>query len=133
MNAQNIFEDDWRDCLRAHFAHVIKERDTNNETSLITVLAQTGFTETDIDAMRDEVLAELGWTADGQPVDSVESVETAESMGAPSIEAPAPDEPAATAVEPESVTSDGAPGSDPGDPGDQHDEPPQPLVQMSLF
>ncbi len=57
----NIFEEEWRNCLRAHFAYVIRERDTNNEQSLITVLRQTGFTDDEIAAFRQETWRELGW------------------------------------------------------------------------
>ncbi len=144
MNTQNIFEDDWRACLRAHYAHVIKERDTNNETSLFTVLLETGFTEEDIIALRGEVLAELGWTPDGTPVEAVEvlqdeqpveapgepvgavpvgeTVSTAETLPAEEL-APVPSEPPAD-------EADAAPEND---QADGPDEPPAPMVQMSLF
>ena len=31
MNQENLFEQDWRNCLRAHYAHVVRERDVINE------------------------------------------------------------------------------------------------------
>src|SRR5450631_4199440 len=67
MSGINIFEDDWRDCLRAHYAYVIREHDTNNEQSLITVLVQTGFTESEILSMRQEIVVELGWVEPAPP------------------------------------------------------------------
>ena len=99
MSALNIFEEEWRDCLRAHYFHVIKERDTNNEVSLISVLIQTGFTEDDIAAMRAEVLAELDWTPDEPPIES------AETAGGEPAEDPvaAQPEPLVQATEPESA------------------------------
>ena len=60
MNQQNLFEQDWIDCLRAHYAHVINEHDENNEKSLVSVLLETGFSEDDIAAMRTDVLKQLG-------------------------------------------------------------------------
>ena len=46
-NIENPFMEDWRDCLRAHYIHVVKEQDTVNEGSLITVLRDTGFEDED--------------------------------------------------------------------------------------
>ena len=59
MSDQNLFAEDWANCLRAHYAHVIHEHDDNNEKSLITVLLQTGFTEDDIQEMRAEAIGEM--------------------------------------------------------------------------
>lgn len=67
MSGIDIFQDDWRDCLRAHYAYVIRERDANNEQSLITVLMQTGFTESEILSMRQEIVLELGWVEPAPP------------------------------------------------------------------
>ncbi len=72
----NVFEEDWRACLRAHYAHVIKEHDINNERSLETVLMQTGFSEVDLAAMRSEILAELGWP----PEELAQEVEVPDSQ-----------------------------------------------------
>ena len=123
MSEVNIFEDDWRDCLRAHYFHVIAERDVNNERSLVTVLLQTGFREEDIAVLRSAAIAEYGWEsetpateADAAPVESVEAV--------------------AEQVEPESAADAVPPGpaGDSADSGeDDREEPPTPLVQMSLF
>lgn len=70
----SIFDEEWRACLRAHYFHVIKERDTNNERSLETVLIQTGFTPDDLTAMRAEIYALLGWEPESveQPEQSLE-------------------------------------------------------------
>ncbi len=61
MNNDNLFDQDWRDCLRAHYMHVIREGDSNNEVSLITVLKQTGFNDDDLRDWYITVAAEMGW------------------------------------------------------------------------
>src|SRR5579859_2819043 len=85
MNQEDLFEQDWRDCLRAHYVHVIRERDMVNEESLITVLRQTGFSDDDITAIRAETAAALGW--DTQLESSADS-EAEIVSGAPSDAAP---------------------------------------------
>ena len=123
MSTVNIFEDDWRDCLRAHYFHVIAEHDANNERSLVTVLLQTGFTEEDIAVLRRAAIAEYGWEsetpateADAAPVEAAEA--TTEEVEPESAADAVPlglDNVSADSVE------------------DDQDEPPVPLVQMSLF
>jgi hypothetical protein len=123
MSTINIFEDDWRDCLRAHYFHVIAERDVNNERSLVTVLLQTGFTEDDIAVLRSAAMAEYGW----------ESETPATEADAPPVESA---EAAAEQVLPENPADAAPPGpaGDSADSGDDdQEEPPAPLVQMSLF
>jgi hypothetical protein len=53
----NIFFDEWRACLRAHFIHVIRTGDTVTEPTLRHVLMQTGLTEADLDALTDQARA----------------------------------------------------------------------------
>ncbi|HVO41620.1 MAG TPA: hypothetical protein VMT34_03300 [Aggregatilineales bacterium] len=52
MPVQNIFYDDWRACLQAHYAHVVKEGDAVHEQSLTAVLGQTGFSPQDLEQLR---------------------------------------------------------------------------------
>src|SRR5258706_6397245 len=52
----NPFAINWQDCLRAHYNHVVREHDLNNEQSLITVLIDTGFSEDDILALREAIV-----------------------------------------------------------------------------
>src|SRR6266852_7522058 len=85
MNEENLFEQDWRNCLRAHYVHVIRERDVVNEESLITVLRQTGFSDDDINAIRAETAAALGWDT---PVESSAEPEAEIIADAPSDAAP---------------------------------------------
>jgi uncharacterized protein YqgV (UPF0045/DUF77 family) len=57
---ENPFADDWRDCLRAHYIHVVREQDTTNEGSLITVLRDTGFNDNEVWELRTAVLESIG-------------------------------------------------------------------------
>jgi hypothetical protein len=55
MPGQDIFADDWRECLRAHYKYIIGNNDKVTEKSLNEVMAQAGFTEADLYEMRLEV------------------------------------------------------------------------------
>lgn len=122
MNMQNIFEDEWRACLRAHFFHVIKEQDSGNERSLITVLLQTGFSEDEIAAMRAETVAELGWTPGADPSTEPDYEDELQDAVQTKVQTP-------VAIETEHVEV-----AAPAPPADQdEDEPEGPPVQLSLF
>ena len=54
---EGIFFDDWQACLRAHYEHVVRHADTVTEPTLRGVLKQTGLTDADLDAYREEALA----------------------------------------------------------------------------
>jgi len=51
---ESIFFDAWRDCLRAHYIHVLRAGDVLNEASLYTVLRDTGFTDDEVGALQAE-------------------------------------------------------------------------------
>jgi hypothetical protein len=44
----NPFDTEWRDCLRAHYMHVIRTGDKVTEPSLTVVLHQVGFTDSEL-------------------------------------------------------------------------------------
>ncbi len=48
---QNIFSQDWRDCLRAHYMHVIRTNDSVTEPTLHQILLNVGFSEDEIKEM----------------------------------------------------------------------------------
>jgi hypothetical protein len=129
MSAQNIFEEDWRDCLRAHLFHVLRERDRRNEHSLISVLLQTGFTEDEISALRTQALIALGlYPEEGEEVLTEVMAESAAEP--PGKETPAPSAEITPESEPDTqsdIQADAAPHKLPDD------EPPAPPVQLSLF
>ena len=45
---RSIFYQDWRDCLRAHYMHVIRTNDRITEPTLHGVLLRVGFSEDEI-------------------------------------------------------------------------------------
>ncbi|MDX2160254.1 MAG: hypothetical protein SF162_02910 [bacterium] len=55
MPGKSPFDDEYRDCLRAHYAHVIRQHDVRTERTLRGVLKEVGF--------GDDELAELKVTA----------------------------------------------------------------------
>lgn len=125
--SRNIFLDDWRNCLYAHYRHVVHEGDSLNETSLHQVLLTVGFTDEELTAQRDEILASVQVPVAEpepevvealEPVEPVEPVETAE---------PVPETPVIAEIAPEPIAEQTVA------PDPPEDEPPTPLVQMSLF
>ena len=69
MSSPNIFADDWRACLHAHYLHVLHERDTSNEASLRLILTQVGL---DVNALDDVRTAEMQLEASGAALEAVE-------------------------------------------------------------
>lgn len=55
MAKKNPFYEEWRACLKSHYAFVIETQDVVTEPSLRGVLLETGFTDDEITRMRDEV------------------------------------------------------------------------------
>jgi hypothetical protein len=129
MNTQDIFEAEWRACLRAHFFHVIREHDTGNERSLVTVLLETGFTDDEIAAMRGDALAELGWAADLDPTADLSALDEPPPEAEMVIEPPL----AAAETLVESLTDSEATEPPVAPDDSEEDEPSGPPVQLSLF
>lgn len=50
--SDNIFQDDWQDCLRAHYMHVIRTEDKVTLPSLTVVMGQAGFNASDLAELR---------------------------------------------------------------------------------
>lgn len=48
MGSENPFDEDWRDCLRAHFAHVVHTQDKVTERTLPGVMLEVGFSEAEL-------------------------------------------------------------------------------------
>lgn len=44
----SVFSDDWRDCLRENYKHVVRNNDQVTKPSLLTVMNEVGFTEDDL-------------------------------------------------------------------------------------
>ena len=45
---ESPFAEEWRDCLRQHYKHVIKKKDTSTEQTLIPILQYVGFRENEL-------------------------------------------------------------------------------------
>lgn len=124
MSTVNLFEDDWRACLQAHYQHVLREQDIANEQSLVTVLIDSGFTQEQIIQMRREVLGD-------EVVDTPSAVETVIEPEPLSAEPVVIAEPASLAVlnPAEAVIAAEVPPVQPENKGSKSKKP----KQMSLF
>jgi hypothetical protein len=144
----DIFDNDWRECLRAHYFHVVRERDKNNEQSLISVLKQSGFTDSDLAELRAHVLAELGWQdelAAELPAETPAASMEAEPEELAPVDVPAEVPEPIQAIEAEAeVVQDALPQEaepvmvepkkpDPLEPPKRGKKPPETPKQMSLF
>lgn len=49
---ENVFADEWRECLQAHYIHVIRNRDKVTEPSLTVVMHQAGFSDSELAQLR---------------------------------------------------------------------------------
>ncbi|MBL8156130.1 MAG: hypothetical protein JNM70_18265 [Anaerolineae bacterium] len=125
--SENIFGDDWRECLQAHYVHVVRSRDHVTRPTLRVVMQQAGFDESQMAEM--EVRATMhvddagaDFVPDAEMVRSfavaTPSVEPAEAMidDEPELETP-PGMDEAAFIEEES-------------PANNDDDAPQ---QLSLF
>lgn len=48
MPGKSPFSEDWRDCLKAHYTHVIRTNDVRTEKTLRTVLHECGYNDAQI-------------------------------------------------------------------------------------
>jgi hypothetical protein len=49
---ESPFAEEWRDCLREHYKHVIRENDTSTEDTLTPILHQIGFRDNELHQLR---------------------------------------------------------------------------------
>jgi hypothetical protein len=86
--SESVFADEWRECLRAHYMHVIRTHDRVTLPSLTYVMYQAGFTEGELAELR--VRATL--RADQMPADFVPDMNALkrDEVGAPSETAAEP-------------------------------------------
>jgi hypothetical protein len=52
MPGNSPFSDDWRDCLRAHFAYTVRMQDVRTEHTLSAVMQEIGFSEAEMRELR---------------------------------------------------------------------------------
>ena len=48
----NVFADEWRACLREHYMDVIRNHDHATQKSLVSVMYEVGFSESDLAELR---------------------------------------------------------------------------------
>lgn len=64
MRNRSVFFDDWRECLRSHYFHVVRIDDLVTEPTLRAVLLAAGIPLDEINQWRDEA-TELREAGDG--------------------------------------------------------------------
>lgn len=104
MSSSDIFADDWRDCLREQFRHVVRAQDKITEASLLSVMHEVGFSESELAELR--VLATM--RADAMPDDfspDLDALQPEEPAIYPAA-LPQVDDPADDAPEPAPVADD---------------------------
>jgi hypothetical protein len=82
MPVQNIFQQEWRECLREHYKYVVRNNDQVTKKSLLKVLHDVGFSDTELREL--EVLAFAH--VDQTPADFVPDLN---ALAEPPIEPPA--------------------------------------------
>lgn len=50
--SDNVFADDWYDCLREHYMDVVRQQDHKTLSSLTTVMLEVGYSEADLREMQ---------------------------------------------------------------------------------
>ncbi len=50
--SENVFLDDWRECLRAHYMHVVRNNDFVTLPSLTVVMKNSGFGDSELAELR---------------------------------------------------------------------------------
>ncbi len=124
MTDEGIFADEWRDCLRAHYMHVVRTDDRVTLRSLVDVMAQVGFTEDDLKALY--LRATL--RADDVVADFVPDFNFLAAKPEPSPEPPAVSEPASAVEMVLEMVDELLEERD-----DKAPSPPADPVQLSLF
>ena len=95
MPGSSPFADDWRDCLRAHYQYVTHNQDTVTERTLVGVLQEVGFSDSELAELK--VLSTL--RADELPPDFTPDLDALKAQAVEQMQqesaAPAPAEPEA--------------------------------------
>ena len=52
MSEKSIFSEDWRECLRSHYTHVVREQDVKTERTLRGVMHNVGFGDDELNELR---------------------------------------------------------------------------------
>ena len=101
--SENIFETEWRECLEAHYMHVIRTRDKVTEPSLTHVMHQAGFNASELAELRVRATMHVDDSgADFVPdMDVLEAVEEARIIAVGAADLPPQPVATETVIEPE--------------------------------
>lgn len=122
---QNIFADEWRDCLRAHYMHVIRAGDQTTEPTLRVVMHDAGFTDDELALLRVQATMHV----DDVGADFVPDLHALDAQPTGDVFYSVPPE---AGPAPEAETA--AAGEQPAPADDDSDEPdPDSPQQLSLF
>ncbi|MBZ0287114.1 MAG: hypothetical protein K8I30_05825 [Anaerolineae bacterium] len=91
---ENIFEAEWRECLEAHYMHVIRNRDKVTEPSLTHVMHQAGFNDSELAELRVRATMHV----DDSGADFVPDIQVLEAVEEAQVFAAMPDAPPAEAA-----------------------------------
>jgi hypothetical protein len=94
----DIFADEWRDCLQAHYTHVVRENDLKTLESLKTVMHEVGFRDRDLREMLVVATAHVDDVAEDF-VPDLDILQQAEQEDAPVVEEAPQDTPIAPAAQ----------------------------------
>lgn len=140
MPSSSPFADDWRDCLRSHYTHVVRAQDTNTIDSLTTVLHQVGFSKDELSEMFIRATMHVDDVGEDFVPDEQFLVAVSEAISDLTAE-PSPEalviaaEEAALEIEnqPEDAPLEGASEAEAETPTDEPPHDPDGPQQMSLF
>lgn len=132
MSSENIFLQDWYDCLQAHLGYVVKKNDHTNESSLIAVLKKIGLDDQDIEQVRMQTLTVLGCEGELLKAAEIEPLLTSESASVSETAqeaSPPSDSDEHGIIEPIALNDEEVVQSDPPDVGPDLTEALQPPVE----
>lgn len=128
----SIFAEEWRDCLRAHYAYVVRMGDQGTERTLRNVMFEAGFGEDEVKELYVLATAHV----DDVGADFVPDMEIFEDE-TPPVAVVVPEMPETVEREPlpDEVAAELEPEADEPEPEDDvEDTPPKPdVTQLSLF
>ncbi|MBN8637060.1 MAG: hypothetical protein J0M07_17160 [Anaerolineae bacterium] len=127
MPGKSPFSEDWRDCLKAHYTHVIRTNDVRTEKTLRTVLHECGYNDAQINEWY--VLATMH--VDDVDPDFVPDLELVQAEAAPVMVAVPEMPPVPVALIEEPPSEDAVADEEADDDPPPHD--PNGFQQLSMF
>lgn len=123
----NLFADDWHDCLREQYMHVIRQDDHITLNTLIGVMHQVGFSDTELAELRVRATMHV----DEVGADFVPDLDILEPTVYAGVDVEPDDTPPTYAEALEEAAQETE--SEPGEPEDEPPAEPDAPQQLSLF